>query len=273
MGVQQQKPPVRTRVRRQLLELFLNELHSLGVPTIAAIVAVEQHHRLAVSGGGLGILLGSKSGGGPLNEGAHLENAFFEQVPVDVFLAVACAGDLAERHVDHLHPRVLIELVGQHAVAQDDRLRAGIAAAMLIDGEDADGIAGEKHLAENQEVRLVLDDEISPTIDCGFLGLLDFVPRPEVELERVAQQHRTKAALALECLEYAPGVRILAVVLVEFGHQNRELGLVRGGARLAPLAAELGDVASHRLGQVVQAGGDITGSGCRRCRAPTRRDA
>src|SRR5207248_1875765 len=76
MGVQQQKAAVRTRVRRQLLELFLNELHSLGVPTIAAIVAVEQHHRLAVSGGGLGILLGSKSGGGPLNEGAHLENAF-----------------------------------------------------------------------------------------------------------------------------------------------------------------------------------------------------
>jgi hypothetical protein len=122
----------------------------------------------------------------------------------------------------------------------------------------ADGIAGEKDLAENQEVRLVLDDEVSPAINCGLLGLLDFVPRPEVEFERVAQQYGTKTALALKGLEYAASVRILAVVLVEFGHQDRELGLVRGEARLAPLAAELGDVTSNRLGQVVQAGGDIT---------------
>jgi len=45
---------------------------------IAAIVSVKQHHRLAVSGGSLGMLLGSESGGGTLEEGAHLENAFFE---------------------------------------------------------------------------------------------------------------------------------------------------------------------------------------------------
>src|SRR5262249_62435403 len=126
----------------------------------------------------------------------------------------------------------------------DDRLRAGIAAAMLVDGEDADGIAGEKHLAENQEVRLVLDDEVSPAIDGGVFGLLDFLPRAEVELERVAQQYGTKAALALECLEYAPRVRILAVVLVEFGHQNLELGLVRRATPLAPLPDQLRDVHS-----------------------------
>src|SRR5262249_30235733 len=71
----------------------------------------------------------------------------------------------------------------------------------------------------------------------SVLGLLDFLVRAEVKLERVAQQYGTKAAFALECLEYAPGVRMLAVVLVEFGHRNRELGLVRGEARLAALAA------------------------------------
>jgi hypothetical protein len=38
ISVQQQKTPVRTRVRRQLLELLLHELHPFGVPMIAAII-------------------------------------------------------------------------------------------------------------------------------------------------------------------------------------------------------------------------------------------
>jgi len=67
---------------------------------------------------------------------------------------------------------------------------------MLVDGEDADGIAAEEDLAEDQEVGLVLDDEVSPAIDGGVLGLLDFLVRAAVKLERVAQQYGTKAAFA-----------------------------------------------------------------------------
>jgi hypothetical protein len=88
--------------------------------------------------------------------------------------------------------------------------------------------------------------------------LVYFLPRAIVESQGVTQQHGTKSALTLECLEQPACVRALVIILVEAGHQNGELGLVRGEGRLAPFAAQVGDVAVQRLRQVVQRGGDIS---------------
>ena len=130
---------------------------------------------------------------------------------------------------------------------------------MFIDAEDADGIVGEDDLAEDQEVRLVFNDKILPALDRGLFGLLDFLSRAEVEPERVAQQHGTKPTFALERLEEPARVRVLSIVFIEPSDQNRKLGLIRGEARLTPIAAQLRDISVQRLGQVVQSCGEITG--------------
>ena len=110
--------------------------------------------------------------------------------------------------------------------AQDDRLWARVAAPMLIDREDAHGIVGEDDLAEDHEVRLVFNDQILPALDRGLFRLLDFLSRAKIEPERVAQQHGTKPAFALERLEEPACVQILSIVLIEPRNQNGELQLV-----------------------------------------------